>query len=128
VGKKMKRIKRRSFIQRSGAAVVGAASVSKAESKADKSIKTGPLEPGERVHISDKMPECMSHFEHGCDGTIMYSSYQMYRSRNFKSKPLVDGVDMNEYSVCIDGHGPVSWYPSILLTRIRTKQKLAEDK
>ena len=80
--------------------------------------KTGVLEPGERVHIADEMPGHMSHYKHGCDATICYSHHQHYESMDYTSKPLIDGVDMNEYHVIIDGYGPVSWYPASLLTRI----------
>lgn len=115
-------MERRSFIQGLVATVIGTASTSKSKGAANrptpKSPKRGPLESGERVHIADKMPTHMEHFEHGRNGTVQYSCHQMYRSRDFKSMPLVGGIDENEYSVCIDGYGPVAWYPGTLLTRI----------
>lgn len=63
--------------------------------------------PGTRVRIDDNLHKRMAHFPAGANATVCYTYAHAY-----------GGKDVKSYSLDIDGHGQVSWYPESALTKI----------
>ncbi len=78
-----------------------------------------PKHPDQKFHRGDRvrignLPSTMSHFPLG-DGTVVGSYNDQYAwmsggHRRSEREP--------QYSIDIDGHGEVSWYPESTLTRL----------
>jgi len=75
---------------------------------------------GDLVRITDKMPESMLHFEHGCDAIIVHSYEDAFGSPFART-------EKHQYRVLLENGNSSAWYPEELLTLVRADARDVAD-